>query len=579
MLNMRAPLGSSNASFYAFGGFNQKWSDAYAFTRSWNSKPERFPTDGNGNLIYVPSIMYSVNNGDGSFDTVYNPHIQTHVQDASLSAGVEWKTNGGWNWDVSNTIGGNNFHYFGDKTFNASLGAEPNHLDDGGFSFLQNAVNADLSKKLPSVARGLNLAFGGEFRFENYKIYKGEEASWQLYDVDKAPGSQGYPGYRPADEVNDDRTVEGVYADAELDATEAWLLGGAVRYEHYSDFGSTLNFKFDTRYKLAHEFNLRGSFSSGFRAPSLAQINFSNTFTTVQAGNILEVKIAPNYSEIAKAAGIPNLQQEKSLNASLGFAWKALPELTITVDGYWVQIKDRVVLSGQFSADDPDLDPALTDVLKELKVAYAQFFANAVNTTNTGVDIVFDYKKRFGGNKHFNALLTGNIQSMTIDKINVPEKLSGTETLRKTFYSDREQKFLLASAPKQKFALSLEYGLNKLAIGARVTYFGKIDLYGYGEDGSGIDPKVPTDANPDVYVADQYIYGGKFVPDVYLSYKLCKGASLFIGADNFTNVHPDYGFVQSAKYWAFNNETGGPWDAVQMGFNGIHLFAKLAFNF
>ena len=103
MLNLKLPLGTSNASFYAFGGLNQKWSDAYAFTRSFASKPGRFPTDGNGNLVYVPSIMYSVNNGDGSFDTVYNPHIQTHVQDVSLSAGIEWKTRGNWNWDISNT--------------------------------------------------------------------------------------------------------------------------------------------------------------------------------------------------------------------------------------------------------------------------------------------------------------------------------------------------------------------------------------------------------------------------------------------------------------------------------------------
>src|SRR4029078_3277512 len=130
-----------------------------------------------------------------------------------------------------------------------------------------------------------------------------------------------------------------------------------------------------------------------------------------------------------------------------------------------------------------------------------------------------------------------------------------------------------------KFALSLDYGLDKLAIGARVQYFGKDDLYGYGEDGSGINPKSPTDANPDVYVPDQYIYGGKFVPDVYLSYQLCKSASLFIGADNFANVHRDYGLFQSAKYWAFNNETGGPWDALLMGLNGTRLFAKLAFNF
>src|SRR5207245_11767805 len=116
------------------------------------------------------------------------------------------------------------------------------------------------------------------------------------------------------------------------------------------------NYKIDARLKLTPTFNLRGSFSTGFRAPSLQQINFSSTFTTVQGGKIAEVKIAPNYSPITKAAGIPNLIQEKSVNASFGFVWRPSRDFTITVDGYWVQIKDRVVLCGKFSADDATLD-------------------------------------------------------------------------------------------------------------------------------------------------------------------------------------------------------------------------------
>jgi len=111
--------------------------------------------------------------------------------------------------------------------------------------------------------------------------------------------------------------------------------------------------------KITHNFNLRGSVSTGFRAPSLAQINFSNTFTTVQGGNIFQVKIAPNYNAITKAAGIPDLKQEKSFNASFGFSWKPVNELTITIDGYLVKVKDRIVLSGQFGSDDPTLDPRL----------------------------------------------------------------------------------------------------------------------------------------------------------------------------------------------------------------------------
>jgi len=116
------------------------------------------------------------------------------------------------------------------------------HIDDGGFNFLQNTTNLDFSKKFAGVASGLNLAFGGEFRYENYKIYKGEQASYDNYDEAKASGSQGYPGYQPSDEVSANRTVEGVYVDAELDATKNGFSAAPYVFEHYSDFGSTVNF-------------------------------------------------------------------------------------------------------------------------------------------------------------------------------------------------------------------------------------------------------------------------------------------------------------------------------------------------
>lgn len=576
MLNAEIPLNETRTSqFYAFGGYNYKSSDAYAFTRTFSSRPNRFPTDAEGNLIFVEDIMYRLPDGD----VVYNPHIQSNIQDGSLAVGIKGKNGTGWNWDLSNTFGMNNYHFYGDKTFNASLGADQTHFDDGGFNFMQNTVNANFSKEIPNVAEGFNLAMGAEFRYERYKLFAGEEASYKNYsDGSKASGAQGFPGYQPSDEVDANRSAFGGYVDAEIDITSKLLMGGAIRLENYSDFGFTANFKYDMRYKISDFVNLRGSISTGFRAPSLQQINFSSTFTTVQGGNISEVKIAPNYSEITQAAGIPELKQEKSLNASLGFSIKPLPEFTITIDGYWVQIKDRVVLSGQFDASDENLDPEFREKMAELNVGLAQFFANAVNTTNRGIDVVADYNKKFG--KHsIRALFTGNLQYMSIDQINVPDKLDGSDFLRKTFLSDREQAFIKASAPSSKMALNLEYGIKNFTVGTRFTYFGNVRLLGYGEDGLGINPMVPSDADESIYVPDQYFYQGKVVTDLYFSYKLSKSATIFWGVDNLLNVHPDYGFQQSAKYWAFNNETGGPWDAVQMGFNGMRLFARAAFNF
>lgn len=570
-VNAELPLQGS-ASFYSFGGYNYKSSDAFAFTRNFSARPDRFPTDAGGNLILVPSIMKETNDGE----IYFSPHIQTKISDYSCTAGIKGKTDNDWIWDMSNTFGRNNFHFYGDKTFNASLGPNQTHFDDGGFSFFQHTANLNFSKE---ISPSFNLGIGAEYRNEIYKIFAGEEASYTNYDLsgDKATGAQGFPGYQPADEVDANRSVIGAYIDAEYDVTDKWLVNGAFRYEHYSDFGNTGNFKFATRLKATPDFNLRGSFSTGFRAPSLQQINFSSTFTTVQASTIAEVRIAPNYSSLAAAAGIPKLEQEKSINGSLGFAWQAAKGLNITIDGYWVRIKDRVVLSGQFDGNDTDLDADLRAQMAALNVSLAQFFANAVTTTNRGIDVVIDYNKRMGNNR-FKALFTGNFQTMDIDEINIPSKLSGSDFLRQTFLSDREQKFILASAPKTKFAFNFEYGINKFTVGTRFTYFGEVVLLGYGEDGLGINPMVPLD-NGSGSVRDQYNYSGKLVSDLYFSYKLSKNFTAFAGADNILNVHPDFGVVKGAKDWAYNTETGGAWDAVQMGSNGRRLFLRLAFNF
>ena len=286
---------------------------------------------------------------------------------------------------------------------------------------------------------------------------------------------------------------------------------------------------------------------------------------------------------VTKAAGIPDLKEETSVNGSLGFAWKAAPGLTFTVDGYMVKVKDRVVLSGLFSADDATLPVAFTSLLKGLNVSTAQFFANAVNTTNYGIDVVLDYSKKWG-NKSFKGLLAGNFQKINLDEIHIPAALNGTVLNQKTFFSDREIAFLKASAPSAKFNLSLNYSCGKLGVGTNLTYYGGIKLLGFGDatpenpNYAGINPQVPSDATGDL-VPEIFDFKGKFVADVFASYKFCKSVSIFIGADNIFNIHPNLGVNQLAKGWAGDNESGGPWDSVQMGFNGRRLFTKLAINF
>ena len=243
MFNMELPI-DSKTKFYAFGSFNNKNSDAYAYTRNWSAKPNRFPVTAKGALIYVPNIMFA----SGSGDTSYNPHIQTNIQDISLATGFSGTTNGGWDWDLSNTIGRNNFHYYGDGTFNASIigSASKTHFDDGGFNFLQNTTNLDLTKQFGKVNDGgVKVSYGGELRYESYGIFAGEIDSYKGYSnpFDQAPGSQGFPGFSPDDKISKNRTVGGAYGDVEYTPNAAFLLTGAVRLEDYSDFGAVSTFK------------------------------------------------------------------------------------------------------------------------------------------------------------------------------------------------------------------------------------------------------------------------------------------------------------------------------------------------
>jgi iron complex outermembrane receptor protein len=609
MYNMELPIGTSGATtFYSFGGYNYKASDAYAYTRNLSGRPDRFPIDANGDPIFVPSIMRTTDYGGP--EVYYNPHIQTKISDGSLALGIKGKMSNDWTWDLSNTLGRNNFHYFGDQTFNASMigNITKTHFDDGGFNFLQNTVNLDFSKSFNSFAEGLNLALGGEYRFERYAIYQGEEASYTAYpnNFGQAPGAQGFPGFSPSDAITATRSTESVYADIELNVTKKWLLDMALRFEYYSDFGFVNTSKIATRYSISNNFNLRASISTGFRAPSLQQINFNNTLTSFSGGQLVQSLISRNGSPVTESAGIPDLTEETSNNASIGFAWKPMRNLTITVDGYAIKVMNRIVLSGLFTSSDTTLPPALIANLNAANVATAQFFDNAVNTTNFGLDIVVDYTKKFTSNSGIKALLAGNLQHMTVNQVNVPATLNTSYRLQKTFFSDREEAFLLASAPKAKFSLNLEYNYDKLTIGTNFIYFGNMQSKGFGWTGyadlydtglpgdplisgsfAGIDPYVDEDQYLDAnYVGngvnilpETFVYTPKVTTDVFVSYKFSNSISLFLGVDNLFNVHPNFAAVSASRRESFDNETGGAWESVQMGFNGRRLFTKLAFNF
>ncbi|MCK0145640.1 TonB-dependent receptor [Arenibacter sp. F26102] len=545
MVNASVPL-SDNSEVYAFGGRNYRDTDAYAFTR-------------NGGNRVIPSI----------YPNGFTPRITSNIIDNSFSAGFKTELANGWKVDISNTYGKNNFHYFIQGTLNASLeDVSPTDFDAGGHSLTQNTVNLDFSKYYDDVLEGMNLAFGAEYRTENFTIFAGEEGSWGTYDVngllitdpanqtqptdpdsgDPRPGgSQGFPGYSPKNEVDRSRSNFSLYADSEFDLTEAFLLSAAARFENFSDFGSTLNGKLAARLKASDNVNIRGSVSSGFRAPSLAQKYYNLQFTNFVGGAALESLLSPNNSPVTASFGIDQLIEEKALNAGLGFT-ATFGDFTATVDGYYIKVDDRIVLTGNFDA------PQIPNV------EAAQFFVNGVDTKTTGLDIVLAWKKNFDSNR-LSATFTGNINDMKIDNVN------NGNLDEQTFFGERDKGFLLASAPKSKLTLNMNYSKDKFDAGLAFTHFSKVELLDY----QMLEPTSDYDSFEDQINQATDTYDARLVTDLVFGYQLCDGLKLNIGANNLFNVYPD-----QQDDWV---EAGGYWDSVQMGFGGAYYYAKVGFTF
>ena len=538
--NSEIPV-SENAQFYAFGGLSLRRGGAYAWTRSADS-------DRN-----IPSI----------YPTGFDPLITSNITDAALTAGLrgEWKK---WNVDVSNTFGSNRFQYGVEKTLNASIGERsPTTFDAGGFQLRQNVTGLHFTR---DFRQSVNVAFGTEFRVENYQIFAGEEASYKNYNPARAAGSQGFPGFQPGDVTNKTRTNIGAYADIETDITRSFMIGTAVRFEQYSDFGGSLNGKLTSRLKVTDNFLVRGTISTGFRAPSLAQVNFNQTVTNFIEGKPVEVLLARNSSPVTQKLGIAPLKQETSLNASLGITTHLTPNLKLTADAYFVNVRNRVILTGAFTNDDPDIGADLT----ALRVGQAQFFTNAITSTVRGIDVVLQHGTMVR-NGRLTTTLTANFNQVNITNVQTNDRLKGKED---TYFDERERRFTQAAAPPSKINLTADYSLKRWNMMLRLVRFGEVTLANFNVYEENFSQK-------GLIAYD--VYKPRLTTDLSLGCQLNQTVRLAIGGNNVFNVYPgskSMPFGRRNDYFSpLLTESGGAWDPVQMGSNGAFWFTKLNAKF
>jgi len=546
--NMELPI-SEVATFYSFGDLSHRRGSANGFYRFPKQQAQNVPE-------FYP-------NG-------FLPEIHPTIDDVAVTLGIRRK--GTWNVDASLTHGESAFQWNIENSVNASLGtASPTTFDAGATRFSQTVANLDLLRKLDAEGiKSLALVLGSELRVERYQIEAGDQASYVLGGATygnppqpKLPGSQVFPGFQPSNEVDRTRDNIGVYGGIESELNKAIALDAGGRFETYSDFGRSIIGKVATRAKLGGPFALRAAASTGFRAPSLPQLWFSNVSTQFLAdmtGNLqpTQVLTSNNASPVTRAFGIPRLHEEKSINLSSGLTVHLADTLSFSVDGYFIRIKDRIVLTSQFA----NTNPIVAQILAPFPgVSQAQFFANAVDTDTKGVDVVLDYQVDAGdGTLTFTG--AANFTQTKVRDLHIPGSLEakfGSDPAQlETFFFGRLARNRLEDAvPRQKGTAAVRYALKGLSALLRANYYGKV-FY-----------------KPDNAMNDE-VFGAKVLFDADVGYQATKTVLLSIGADNMFNTFPDPqkkdANISFGRFIYSRNVS-------QFGQNGGFYYAKLQLTF
>jgi iron complex outermembrane recepter protein len=500
------------------------------------------------------------------------PEINSIIRDKYITAGFEGKIAGNWNWDISEAIGGNSFRFDVSNSNNASQYAlketAPTEFYAGKLLFSQYTTNLNISRDFgPNMGlKSFNLGAGAEYRSDNYSIEEGEEASYLNYDPSsgRVGGAQVFPGFQPANAVDKKRNVYGGYVDIETDINDKLLLNGAGRYEHYSDYGSSFAGKFAFRYQLFNQLAIRGAVSNGFRAPSMHQRYFSAISTVFIQTNTglqpFQQGTFRNNSLVAQAFGIPSLDAETSTNYSIGLTSKlANNKLSITVDGYLIDIDNRIVLSSSFRRFNAPEAPAVDHILDQYPelddVSAVIFVTNAIDTRTEGIDVVMSFVDKLG-NGQFAITGAANFNKTTVQGEADVSTITDP-TLQARLFARDEKGRIEEAQPRHKISINFNYRVGKATFNVRSTRFGKVATR---------DPGNPA--------LDEF-FSPKTVTDASISYKLKNFVNITIGANNIGNTYPD-------KLKNFANTGEGRFiysrNATQFGFNGGYYYTSLVFE-
>jgi iron complex outermembrane recepter protein len=443
----------------------------------------------------------------------------------------------GVHWEYSTAYGINRIRYNASNTNNASqqniLGKKsPTTFYTGSVNYQQITNSIHFTKALSNPedkSNVINLGGGVELRLENFGMKAGEDASWKNYDttLKKMGGAAGaahiVSGY---DVVDKNRNVICGYADFEADLDDRFLLNLATRYEHYSDFGGNIAGKLAIRYKLFKKLSLRGSLSNGFRAPSIQQRYYSaitNGIRVIPVQTSTTRGIFNNEHQVAKVFGVPSLQAEKSLNLSGGLTSTISKHIYLTIDAYWIQIKNRIVLSGAF---DRVTNPEVDSLLKSSSldgypdIQQVSFFSNAIHTRTKGIDIVIHGKWKIRKAQLSSSLSANFTKTRLFGEINSASNLSPSIANKNSLFDDEQKSDVERGQPRSKIILSLNYQIKKVGFILRNSRFGE-NAYQF------------------TYPRPLETFSPKILTDFSICYTPRSLLSITAGVNNIFNVYPD----------------------------------------
>lgn len=583
VVNLKKPIG--DAELYGFGGYRE--SKAHS-----NASFRRAGQDENVRAIYPNGFL---------------PFIDTKSVDYSAGLGLRGDL-AGWGWDLSSVYGGNSIEYRPTNTLNATLGtASPTRFYAGKFSNWQSTTDLTLSRDFDvGLAAPVGLAVGAELRYDGYKITPGEPNSYafgsaRILDGPNAGavptiGSQGFAGIQPADAVKVDRHAIGAFAELNTEVTKGWQVNLAGRYEDYSDFGDTWNGQASTRLQLPAGFALRGSVSTGFHAPSLAQQYFSSTSSRTIVNNttgfpeFVLVRTAPVGSTLARALGAQDLKPEKSTNFGGGLTF-AGGGLTASVDYYQIDIDNQIALSSNY------VDAAGRRVLRDYLasigipgVTSVRYFTNAIDTRTRGVDVTAAYTTRLGGWSVLRLSAAYNYNQVQLRRVGrTPGQITALG-ITTPLFDINERTRIEHGQPRDKIALGANWKIGPITFDARTTRYGRVEQVALTNQTSanvaliaqGSTPfrTLPTESGAAGNLDVIQRLDPKWVTDFSFTGQVTPNITATVGANNIFNVYPTKNIASTPALTGADTFGVFPYSEFSpFGFSGAFYYVRAGFSF